>query len=227
MKLSKITLGTLLFIMFHSFVFAQTQEVYRIKSPENSLYLEVSTKSTNSDGVKVFLKKYSKSSKQKWVITKNSRNYYTIKNVANGKVMSIYPYEISKDGNPLILNAPNSSDHQKWKISKNGGERVLITNVQNGKLLVPVKNSYGNLNKIILNRPMSNRKQSWILVSENGNNSSSNNNFARGLYKRKFQIKNGNPEYGKKYIQSNFTGGCNDESLTGSINSSGSFSYST
>ena len=221
MKLSKITLGTLLFIMFHSFAFAQTQEVYRIKSPENSLYLEVSTKNTNSDGVKVFLKKYSKSSKQKWVITKNSRNYYTIKNVANGKVMSIYPYEINKDGNPLILNASNSSDHQKWKISKNGGERVLITNVQNGKLLIPVKNSYGNLNKIILNRPMSNRKQSWILVSENGNNNSSNNNFV-GVYtnessKLKMEIRN----MGRNTFKAIFTGGCNDESLTGSINSSG------
>ncbi len=221
MRLLKIIQTTLFFLFFSHLSNAQSQDIYRIKSPENSLYLEVSTKNTNRDGVKVFLKKYSTSSKQKWVITKNNRNYYTIKNLANNKVMSIYPYEINSDGNPLILNSPNSSDQQKWKISKNGAERVLISNVQNDKLLVPEKNSYGNLNKIILNRSMSNRKQSWILVSVNGNNNSSGYNFA-GVYKNessKLQMEIRN--MGRNNFKAIFTGDCNDESLTGTINSSG------
>ncbi len=221
MRLLKIIQTTLFFLFFSHLSNAQSQDIYRIKSPENSLYLEVSTKNTNRDGVKVFLKKYSTSSKQKWVITKNNRNYYTIKNLANNKVMSIYPYEINSDGNSLILNSPNSSNHQKWKISKNGREKVLITNVQNDKLLVPQKNSYGNLNKIVLNRSMSNRKQSWILVSVNGNNNSSSYNFA-GVYKNessKLQMEIRN--VGRNTFKAIFTGDCNDESLTGTINSSG------
>ena len=221
MRLLKIIPTILFFLFFSHLSNAQSQDIYRIKSPENSLYLEVSTKNTNRDGVKVFLKKYSTSSKQKWVITKNNRNYYTIKNLANNKVMSIYPYEINSDGNSLILNSPNSSDHQKWKISKNGREKVLISNVQNDKLLVPQKNSYRNLNKIILNRPMSNRKQSWILVSVNGNNNSSSYNFS-GIYKNEnsklqMEIKN----IGRNTFKAIFTGDCSDESLTGSTNSSG------
>ena len=222
MKKPKIIIGTFFLVLFHSLVFAQTQEIYRIKSPENSLYLEVSAKNTNRDGVKVFLKKYSTSSKQKWSITKNYNNYYTIKNLANGKVMSIYPYEINKDGNSLILNSPNSSDHQKWIINKNfSADNVVIENVQNSKVLAPDKNSYRNLAKIVLNKRMSNRKQSLILVPVGENSNTPNYNFT-GIYenessKLQMEIR----DMGRNTFKAIFTGNCSDESLTGSINSSG------
>jgi len=158
MKSQRYLLAFLFLLFFHIGLKAQNTDVYLIKSPVNSLVMEVDNKKMNQDGVKVYLKEPNGKDTQKWLITQRNNNFFTIVNLANGKAMSILSYDQNKEGNPLILNSPNSSELQEWSLSKSFTTgRLKISNRKNSKVLVPYKYYYRSAARILLNREINDR----------------------------------------------------------------------